>query len=379
MKAMEWVAGETKAPIRGAAWVLAYATIDQDLRALVAGLAQRYPGKPVFGTTSSGGVFCPKGFVRGAHLLVAEDSDGVQAGSSIQACGAPGAWRAAREACADIVRQLGGPPTALLLHATPGFEERVLAGIESAFEGVCPPMYGGSAADDELKGDWRVFGSGRVESEGFVLAGFRSTKKIHGSFVAGYLPTQQRGTVTRAQGRVVYEIDGQPAAEVYNRWRDGALDKRLAAGGVVLAETTLHPLGRLIDKIRGIPRYLLSHPHQILPDRSLTFFTEMAVGDELVLMMGSTASLLDRTEQAVSRAMGLDRSGAPAAGGILIYCGGCVMALGDRTKEVPALYEQQIKRAPFVGAATFGEIGCFAGPTPINRHGNLMCDTLLFG
>jgi hypothetical protein len=239
-------------------------------------------------------------------------------------------------------------------------------------------VYGGSAADDDLKGAWRVFGSGRVEAEGFVLAGFRSTRKIHGSFVAGYLPTQQRGVITRAQGRIVYEIDGRPAADVYNRWRDGALDKRLAGGGVVLAETTLHPLGRLIDKIRGIPRYLLSHPHQILPDRSLSFFTEMATGDELVMMMGSTASLLDRTEQAVSRAMGLDRNTAPLAGGILIYCGGCVMALGERTREVATLFEQQIKRAPFIGAATFGEIGCFAGPSPINRHGNLMCDTMLF-
>ncbi len=377
MKAMAWGGGETKAPGRGVAWALAYATVDQDLRALVAGLAQRYPGKPVFGATSSGGVFCSKGFVRGAQVLLGEDSDGVQAGSSTQACGAAGAWRASRDACAEIARQLGGPPTALLLHATPGFEERVLAGIEAVYEGNCPPVYGGSAADDDLKGNWRVFGSGRVEAEGFVLTGFRSTRKIHGSFVAGYLPTQQRGVVSRAQGRIVYEIDGRPAADVYNSWRNGALAGRMG-GGVVLADTTLYPVGRLIDKIRGIPRYLLSHPHQILPDRSLSFFTDMATGDELVMMMGSTASLLDRTEQAVSRAMGLDRDGGPLSGGILIYCGGCVMALGERTSEVASLFDQQIKRAPFIGAATFGEVGCFAGPTAVNRHGNLMCDTLLF-
>lgn len=375
MKVIEWDAGAGGAA-HDAAWILAYATVDQDLSSLVAGLAQRYPGKPVFGATSSGGVFVPGGFLRGAHLLLGETSDGTKAGSAIRACNAVSAWRAARDACTEIRNQLGGSPSALLLHATPGFEERILEGIEASFDGDCPPIYGGSAADDDLKGNWRVFGSGRVEAEGFVLAGFRSERKIYGSFVAGYLPTQQRGTVTKVRGRVVYEINGQPAADVYNRWRTGALDAKLS-GGIVLADTTLHPIGRLIDKPRGVPRYLLSHPHQILPDHSLSFFTELAVGDEICMMMGSTDSLLDRTEQAVSRAMGIDRD-APLAGGILIYCGGCVLALGNRTKDVARLFAHQVKQSPFLGAATFGEVGCFAGPKPVNRHGNLMCDTLLF-
>jgi hypothetical protein len=41
------------------------------------------------------------------------------------------------------------------------------------------------------------------------------------------------------------------------------------------------------------------------------------------------------------------------------------------------MFSQGIK-APFLGAATFGEHGSFPGPKPINRHGNLMCDAILF-
>jgi hypothetical protein len=379
MRAVKWSNDDDGAPdTRGATWVLVYATVDQDLDAMTAGLAARYPGVPIFGATSCGGVFCDKGFVRGAHLLIGEPKDQVTAASSIHGCGAAQARRTARDACSVINTQLGGAPSTLLLHATPGFEERLLAGIEDAYDGARPPVYGGSAADDDLKGNWRVLGARRVEGEGFVLTGFRSPRTVLGSFVSGYMPTHQRGTVTRAQGRIVYEIDGKPAAEVYNRWRDGALTERLAKGGTVLGDTTLHPLGRLVDKLRGIPRYLLSHPHQFLPDRSMSFFTDVASGDELVMMMGTTGSLLERTEQAVVRALAGKKDQTTIAGGILIYCGGCVLAIGDRVGEVATLYDREISHAPFIGAATFGEIGCFTGPEPANRHGNLMCDTVLF-
>jgi hypothetical protein len=45
---------------------------------------------------------------------------------------------------------------------------------------------------------------------------------------------------------------------------------------------------------------------------------------------------------------------------------------------VSTTFSQGIKAAPFIGAATFGEQGCFPGQKAINRHGNLMCDALLF-
>ncbi len=282
----------------------------------------------------------------------------------------------ARSAASAIERALGRKPDALLLQATPGFEERILDGVSDAFDGDPPPVYGGSAADDAIAGEWRVFAGTRVEREGFVLVGFASDKPVTGAFVSGYTPTQNRARITRAHGRVVHELDGAPAARVYNRWIGGALDRELEVGGVVLGATTLHPLGRLVDKIGAVPRYLLSHPHEVRADGSLSFFTEMSVGDEVVLMLGTEASLVDRADQAVTRAR---RGGdGPLAGVILTYCGGCVAAIGDGTAKLADMFRTKIGAAPFVGAATFGEQGCFVGPKPVNRHGNLMCNAILF-
>lgn len=371
---MKFVDLQAGAAGQGARWALVYSTVDAPLAALLAGVSTKVRG-PVFGCTSSSGVFTPRGFERGAFALVGE-ADDPSAEAIMRPCGAVQARRAARDAAQEIAVRLGRRPDVLLLHATPGFEERLLEGLDDAFEGAAPPTFGGSAADDDLSGKWSIFVGAKREREGFVLVGFASERRVHGAFVSGYVPGRQRGTVTRAAGRVVFEIDGRPAAEVYDDWLGGALAGARATGGVVLGATTLHPLGRAVDRVGSMSRYLLSHPHELRADGALTLFTDVTTGDELVLMIGSEASLLDRTEQVVARA--LPRGAPRPRGGVLVYCGGCVMTIGERAREVGTTYYRAIGEAPFVGAATFGEVGCFTGPSPTNRHGNLMCDTVLF-
>ncbi|MDP3274885.1 MAG: FIST N-terminal domain-containing protein [Deltaproteobacteria bacterium] len=375
---MRWIDTSRESPSTTPifSWGIAYATVDAPLATLLPAWAGRATSGVLAGCTSSGGVFTPGGFRKGLHLLVADEKDPVRAASVIRKCTATSAQRMAREAAEQLVRELGRAPDTLLLHATPGFEERILKGIDDAFKNSAPPAYGGSAADNDLSGQWKIFSGSQIETEGFVLMGFTAAQEPLGAFVAGYLPTHQKGVVTRAQGRTVFEIDGAPAAQVYNHWRQGALTRFMGKTSTVLADTTLAPIGRLVDRHKGTPRYLLSHPHQIHEDGALSFFTEFAKGDEVVLMMGTTESLLERTTQVVNRARA-HRDDA-VLGGILIYCGGCVLAIGDKTSDVAKLYREQLGGAPFVGAATFGEIGCLAGAATPNRHGNLMCDTVLF-
>ena len=370
---------------RKPSWILAYATIDVPLEASLETLTAAHPGVPVFGCTSFQGVFSPKGFARGMQLLVGEPSDGVSVHVVFRSGGASGARAAARAAAADLRAALPGEIDHLLLHATPGFEEAILEGIEEGFSGAPPSVYGGSAADDDLSGAWRIFSNHLSASEGFVLAGFSAKHGAVGSFVSGYTASSTRGVVTGVQGRTIKSINGKPAANVYNEWTRGAITAHLQ-GGVVLSETTLHPLGRAVDKHASVKRYVLSHPHQVIPGGSLSLFTDVKMGDELVLMLGSQSALIDRTEQAVRRAIGSTVSTGSLAGAILIYCGGCVGALGDAVHGVARGFEAIVGGAPFVGAATFGEQGSFpigktessAGQQRMNRHGNLMCDTVMF-
>ena len=294
--------------------MLAYATVDVPLQEALAA-----PGAPLtFGATSFQGVFTPKGFRRGFHGLAATEEDGVRAAARLVRTDGAGARAATREAVKSLLAELGGRARAILVHATPGFEERVLEGLAEVDAAAGVPVFGGSAADDDLSGKWSVFLGREVVSEGVLLVAFASDRDVKGAFVSGYFGTKRSGRVTRAEGRTVYAIDDRPAAEVLDEWMGGALAAARAEGGIVLAETTLSPVGRVVDRTHGVTRYLLSHPHLVnASDGAVSFFTDMSNGDEVELMMATRGSLMDRVDHVVRRA----RRGAKTAlaGGVLIY------------------------------------------------------------
>ncbi len=378
MRVVAWRAGATPEEVSNARWIYMVSTVDQPLEKIARELAEAAPGVPVFGATSFQGVFTPDGFQRGAFLLVGEEADGVELAVASSGAQGDAARAAATEAARAIREQLGHTPNVILMHATPGNEETILAGLDDAFGGLVP-VYGGSAADDDLSGTWGLLHGSQLLREGFVVAGFHTLRPVRGDFLGGYLPAGPKGRITRCEGRRIHEIDGQPAAEVYNRWTRGSLREALKpGGGGVLAETSLHPLARQVDSVLGVPLYLLSHPEAVAEDgRALDFFTRFTEGDEVLLMQGTEGSLVRRAGRLVHSALGAAEPEV-LAGSILVYCGGCVGAILDRADEVAAQYKDAVAGSPFLGIATFGEQGCFAGTEVCNRHGNLMSDVLLF-
>jgi hypothetical protein len=285
---------------------------------------------------------------------------------------------AATAAARELAKALGQTPDQVVLHATPGFEEVLLLGIVEAL-GPNVEVYGGSAADDSVSGRWKVFSEQGTSAEGFVLAGLSARGPkigLRGGFLSGYLPTGKCGVVTRARARVIEQIDGEAAAVVYNRWTAGVIAQELGKGGNVLLKTNLHPLARIVDGSAGVPQRLLSHPHEVHVAGGLGLFTDIAVGDEVELMIGTSDPLVTRTTKVVSRSLG--RGSSPVTGGLLVYCGGCLAAVLERADEIAGSFDTAIGGAPYVGVATFGEQGCFpVGRSKLNRHGNLMCSCVL--
>lgn len=298
--------------LENASWILMYASSEVPVQNVMRAVRRVNPELPIFGATSFQGVFSPAGFDRGAAMLIADAEDSLGVAVSLKNTGAAQAETLAQEACLEIVRDLGGKPEALLLHATPGFEERILAGIREAC-GTEVPVYGGSAADDDLTGKWQVFANGSVVKQGFMLAGLAAAAPVRGGFLGGYLPTGHTGTVTRAAGRSVIEIDGQPAASVYNAWTEGAIAEELPNGGSVALKTNLLPVARLVGESLGMPRRLLSHPHEVAADQVLNFFSEFQTGDRITLMTSTENPLVTRVRRVVQRARGT-ATGAPRAG-----------------------------------------------------------------
>lgn len=358
-------------------WLLVYATVDVDLEGIVGRLRGRFRGVPIFGCTSFQGVFTPEGFLKGAWVLAGDASD------DVSAFGALSVWNhdpaaCAREVAERLKAKAGERGVGLLIaHPTPGAEEAMLRGVAEVFPGV--PVYGGSAADNDVSGQWKIFCDDQQSNRGMVLIGLRSEHAILADFLSGYLPTRHKGVVTGVRGRNVLTIDGRPASEVYNEWTLGAIGGALKArGGVVLAETTLAPVARVKARVGGIAFHLLSHPCEVLGDNNaLSFFTDFEVGDEITLMRGNPAALVTRVEQVAKRALGNARPPlTQLSGSILVYCAGCVGAVRDQLDEIAERFRHATFQAPFLGVATFGEQGRALG-TQENWHGNLMCSAVL--
>lgn len=69
--------------------------------------------------------------------------------------------------------------------------------------------------------------------------------------------------------------------------------------------------------------------------------------------------------------------GADVAGGLVIYCAGCRLAVGDELDAVRQQLNEAFDGAPNVAAFTFGEQGCLLGGE--NHHDNLMISAAVFG
>jgi hypothetical protein len=365
------------AQVRGA---ILYGTVGYDIARLQAELRAQLPGIPFLGATeclgvgSSGGGFTRGRALAGLFLL----GDGFRFGvASAQKGGDP--HQLGEQLAARALEQAGIPAAKArfaIIHPTPGDEESILAGAYGRLDHQTA-IIGGSAADDDLSGRWHVWTHDFVSQNGAALAVCDWPWKLAINYQSGYLPTTRRGKVTRAEGRTLLEIDGRPAAEVYNSWLGGELKPFLEKGGNVLASTTMKPLGVTRGLFGGIQAYVLAHPERVLAEqKALTLFTRIKEGEEVVMMSSSPEALIARSAN-VAR-LALSRAGLKPeqiVGGLLVYCGGCVLAIRDQMPQMLTDFEKVLAGAPYVGHFAFGEQGCVL-PRQVD-HGNLMANVLL--
>ncbi len=356
-------------------WVLATHTVAHDGESLRQRCAQLELSR-VHGMTTSGGLMTQRGHVSAPSGVLGlwgisdpQGAYGLGAASSRDRDSAEAAREALLAALKDAKRE-GQLPALVWISAAPGQEEAIIRGIEQVLGGAAPIM-GGSAADDDLSGKWQLWTPQGCDADLILVSVLFPSQEVFVAFESGYQPTELSGVVTRAQGRVLYEIDGEPAAKVYDRWTQGAIAQALAQGsGEILAETAMRPLGRPVNQLQAITYYELSHPAAV-DGEGLVLFTEISAGDQVTLMSGTTEGLVARAGRVATSILETHALEVGAvSGGLVIYCAGCMMAVSDALPQVAQGITHALAGAPFLGAFTFGEQGCFLSGE--NRHANMM-------
>ncbi|MCO6177020.1 FIST signal transduction protein [Ciceribacter sp. RN22] len=281
--------------------------------------------------------------------------------------------RLVTEAALAAAGRSGEVPDLVWLTVAPGREELVIAGIR-AVVGSRTPIVGGSAADNDVSGKWTQFGPLATHADGVVISVLFPSTPLASAYQSGYAPTGESGRVTRVEGRRLREIDGRPAAEVYHRWTGHTVPMAGAEPLSILAASTLWPLGRVTRDVAGVPFHLLAHPAVAHPDGSLDLFADVAEGDCLWQMQGSADSLVARAGRVAGQAR--DEAGGELSGALVVFCGGCMLAVRHRMDEVRAGINAALGDVPWLGMFTFGEQGVPTGRPA--KHSNLMISCTTF-
>jgi hypothetical protein len=326
------------------------------------------------GTMSNAGYHSQQGY--GLGLIAFSEDEGDFGAALVKQSDNPekAAVQAMQKAISNADRP-GELPDLVWLNAAPGQEEAILQGITSVI-GNNVPVMGGSSADNDISGRWWQFCSQHIETDGVLLIAMYPQCQVGLSFHSGYAPTTHSGTVTKAENRLIYSIDDQPAAQVYNEWTNGLVDAQLQ-GGNILQISTFRPLGREAGRIEDVPYYALLHPEQILDHGAIRLFSNIKTGERITLMSGSLSSLSSRAGSVASGILKRHEwDNQQLAGALVVYCAGCMLGIQEHMNEVVTGLNTTLGRTPFHGMFTFGEQGCFIDG--INRHANLMISVVVF-
>lgn len=366
-------------------FVIVVSSIGYEYGKILSGLKSAYGDTvKIWGLTSHKGVMTVRGWQKGKGLsIMAFSTNSMHFGVGGEEIGSDpkaSAVKAVRQALEDAGRPKGQKPQLVLLTSAFGAEEKLITGIEEVL-GKEVYIFGGSSGDDELAGLWRQLSTDTVFHNGVVVTVIYSDLKFGTMFGSGvgYVPTTKSGVVTRAEGRVIYEIDDQPAGEIYNRWLEGELNDKVKNGGSLMFEGILDPLTQTVQTRAGSTINMTIHAVSLnKEDKSLTALAETKDGQPISILRGSPDTHFNRPPIVAVMARTSGRIAPQEIAGTLFLCCACTyMVLEDQVDGFIPMMNKVLNNRPFLGAFTFGEQGMVPGLG--NRHQNLITNILVFG
>lgn len=216
--------------------------------------------------------------------------------------------------------------------------------------GEAMPITGGLAGDDGAFVKTYTLSNAGVSTTGLVAVGFSGEKLLfsHGSF-GGWKPFGPSRKVTKCVGNILYELDGDPALEVYKKYL-GEYAKDLPGSGLLFPFEMLSETQESLGQIRSI----LGINED---DGSLILAGTINLDGYLRLMHAHTNDLVDGAEVAAKATVEGCAEYSGQALGLLVSCVGRKLVMGGRVdEEVEAVQEILGENTVLCGFYSNGEI-----------------------
>lgn len=318
------------------------------LKSLVKGVYEAVGIRALIGCTTAGEI-CSDGFSTGSAVLGGIASDQI----GFEIVSAHGISRNSEKAGRDLATAFSDSVRYVQLFSdgVTGNGSAILRGMASVFARNVSVSGGTSGDAGEFWKTWQ-FMDDRVISDAAVAIGFSGDFKLGTGVQSGWSPIGLPKKVTRSAGNVLYELNGESALNVYERFL-GKHAEKLPAVGVE------YPLGLIgqFEDLDGNDHLLLRATMSV--DRkqgSIRFAGEIPEGTMVHLTCGDRTAILDATEKAVRMAIeDLGNNTHPSV--VFFYsCMARKTVLGLRTKEETERVCAQFDPAvPVLGFYTYGE------------------------
>ena len=184
--------------------------------------------------------------------------------------------------------------------------------------------------------------------------------------LGGWDPFGPQRLITRAEGNVLYELDGQPALDLYKRYLGSHADE-------LPASAMYFPLAITVSEDREpVVRTILGVNDE---DGSLTTAGDVPEGAVARLMKGNFDRLIDGAAGA-ARACSQPSSLAGPGLAVLISCVGRKVVLKHRVEEeVEAVWDELGRDTTLTGFYSYGEISPFVHEARCELHNQTMTIT----
>lgn len=334
-------------------------------------LQKKYPRSILAGCSTLAGVFnhtvqeqaLVVGIIRfhSSHLAIAfAELNGLQ-----------DSWEAGRQ----IASKLDKPGLQGILLLSDGLNTQgcdLISGMASVINQQQVTIAGGLASDKfQLKTTW-ILCNGQPASHMACGIGFYGDKLVFATHAQdGFKPFGPERVITRAAGQTLYEIDEQPALQLYKEYLGEEHSRQLPAACLRF------PLA-IWEHDRQ--RYVVRTPIAVDEDtHSLTFVADVPVGYQAQLMYGSFDNLVEGAEMVARNLASTLPPDTPVLA-LAISCTGRKIVLADDTpEELEATLGGLPPGSQQFGFYSYGEIAPTAqGTGGCSLHNETMTLTVLY-
>jgi hypothetical protein len=344
--------------------IIAFITEHYDQGTVLQAIRSETSAAPLFGC-AAGGVITPQGLARDGVAVMALHSEDLRITMAMEAA-QPASGQAGEAIAKTLALQLAMSGTedeyGVALTLMNPFNCDPTQAVRNIVDGLGPlcPLVGAVSAGanvalDAGQGTQPMEIGPSLQANAVNTASLHSPVPIGVGVGHGFKPVGRPLVVTRSVGNLVYELNGQPAFEVY--WKMMGSELPQVDSPELIATLKRHPLG--LPQIGG--EYLVRDPAGIKSNGAIDFAAPVPENAVVHVMNGDREDIFAAARAAAQQAIhGL--AGRPVAVVIIFDCVSRLDLLGDAAGvEIEHIRNVIGTETPCIGFFSWGEIAAPSG------------------